>query len=84
VTKRKGKPLAVRCLEAELTGIDLWLGGLVRRNLVIEDSACPAIEAAINSGRAFILRRCEKPVPPYTHLVSWPGTGLLLCHLEED
>jgi len=84
MSKKNRQPLNIRCCEAELIGVDLWKGGIARRNLVLEDSCTIEISNAINSGRAFILRRCEKPVPPYTHLVSWPGTGLLLCRLEED
>lgn len=72
---------ATRCVSAELVGFDLGRGRLSRPGVMVEAGNTQVIADAVDTGRAFVLRRCFKPQPPYTHVVSWPGVGLFLCHL---
>lgn len=80
---KRTKPIHWVCEAAEVVGFDLFKGGMARREMHIRGGCEYCIGEAINTGRAFIVRRVEKPVPPYTHLVTWPGTGLFLCRLTE-
>lgn len=83
MAKRAAKKTYWVCHAAEVVGIDLHKCTLVRRELHVRGGCEYEIGEAVNTGRAFILRRVAKPTPPYTHLVSWPGTGLFLCRLVE-
>ena len=80
---KKKNPERWNVLMAEALGVDLHKGGLVRLDMVLDSLGCIAIAGAINNGRAFILRRCQRPDLPYTHLVSWPGVALFACQVEQ-
>lgn len=81
MAKKSTARTAWYCVRAELVGIDLGKGRLCRPGLTIAPSTEYHIGNAINTGRAFIIRRTKVDVKPFTHLVSWPGMGLFLCHL---